>query len=71
MELKIARIEARSSERENMMADPDFFKGGSAETTKAVQEHQKILVEIPRSYEDWERLEEQIKQMEIKLEASR
>lgn len=71
LELKIARIEARSSELENMMADPDFFKGGSAETTKAVQEHQKILVEIPRSYEDWERLEEQIKQMEIKLEASR
>jgi ATP-binding cassette subfamily F protein 3 len=68
LESEIEKMEGRIAELENLMADPAFFAKGGAETTSAVAEHAKLQDRVPQKYEEWEKLEGQIKKMEEELE---
>lgn len=63
LENQIQEFEAQVEVTEKEMLDPDFFKQGEATQTR-VNEYEKIKRRLERTYADWERLTEEIDQIE-------
>ncbi len=62
LEIKIEKLEAQHKEVEASMLLPGFYQQGD-ETTRLLQEHDKIKDSLEKSYEEWESVTEKLTEL--------
>ena len=65
VEGRIARIEARRSEIEKMMEDPEFFRGkGKEYVAEIAKEYKESAGQLETTYFEWSEVSEEIEALE-------
>jgi len=70
LEARIARQEARKTDLEALLADPNLYTDPQR-TRLATDEHQNLETNLVKSYAEWEAIAEEILGLELEAEAER